>query len=829
MKKNRTKIMFQVFMTLLATWLMPAAMQAADNDNFTEALEGFTSTGEKQTVTGTFRILSEEQKTCELTGEVNGSTYNTAIVKMDLPSEVNGYKLVSITAKFTFVKELEEVTLPETVESIGGCFIQMQKLRKFTAAEGLKHIIGTTFYNCPVLSDLNLPSSVEDIGESSFYNCQSLRSFCLPKSCVTFNGRALDSCSNLDELTIEDGNTTFYSPAGSNVVMKQDGSDVILVCAANKCVLPDDFTVIGPHAFSTRTIDEIKLPHTLKNIDTSAFFGVRTKEITIPNSVTSLGRFAFQASTTLERVAFEEPCQLQSFAAGAFLNCTSLTDIVIPESISYIDESLFEGCKSLTKIRIPNVTKISSNAFKGCTALNEVVIDSRTHDLIIDNYAFSGCNSVKSLVFEHRYPWAIRPNDNFSRSTLENFVFPVSHYKIATGRFRYTPEALHPFILLSDDPNGTPYGSFDTNFALPADLKAYIAADYDKASNTVALEQVDAVYKEENEGHGTGVILKGEPGKRYEQFFILPNNRENPYKDRNLLTGNSNVRQMVTALSTYSDVVNFPFKGDRFEYTYAAETTGYDFQVECPDAYLTLPMNQVGAQNPVYIRGMESLKPLPLLPAERTDIVFGDFTEETDLDGQVIGWVYYALHGDDGYDAENHCLTLNSNMSEQTLADILNMVETGTAGFGMLYSGIVLYLPAGEGTVSIDAMTRGNYELKVKIGGDADAALTFKKNERGTIDVEYAVDEPTYCYIFGLEQEAGAKAKRVEASENSASIYAISIQPETTDVNAVEPAARQTGQCFDLQGRRINPTGNTRQPTLNKGIYIIDGKKTVIK
>ena len=806
-----------MIIAMMAIAMVPAAMQAADNDTFTSDLEGLTATGQTQTVTGHFRVISEEQKTCALEREVNGSTYNNDIVTMNLPKEVNGYTLVAITAEFTFVKELQEVTIPETVEKLDGCFMQMQKLRKFTAAEGLKEIIGNTFYNCPELEDLTLPSTVESIGDGVFYNCQRLRTYRVPKNCTAFSGRALDSCSNLDEITVEEGNTTFYSPAGSNVVLKDNEGEVVLVCAGNRCTLPDNITAIGPHAFSTRAIDDITLPHTLKTIDVSAFFGVQTREITIPNTVTTIGNYAFLACMKLERVTFEEPCQLISLADGLFMNCTALADITIPESVTFINQSLFEGCKALTKIRVPDVSKISTNAFKGCTGLKEVVIDSRNYDLVIDNYAFSGCNNVKSLVFEHRYPWAIRPwENNFGGSKLENFVFPVSHYKIATKRFKYTADALHPFILLSDDPDGTPYGSFDTNFALPANLKAYIAVDYDEATHSVALQQVDAIYEGEYKSNGTGVILKGEPGKRYEQFVILPEDKENPYKESNLLTGNSNVRQMITAYDNYNDGVNFPFKGDRFEYPSTTGTAEYYFQAECPDAYLTVAKSAVGRQNTVLIRGLEPLIPLPLLPAERTVISFDDLTEETDLDGQVIDWVYYALNGDDGYDAENHCLTLNSSMSEETLADILSMVETGTAGFGQLYSGIVLYLPAGEGTVSIEAQTRGHYALKVKVGGDADAALTFTQNERGTIDVEYAVDEPTYCYIFGLTEETQAKANLVEAWENSASIYAISIQPSATNVSNI--AARNADSLrYNLQGQRVSDS--------YRGIVITNGKK----
>lgn len=87
---------------------------------------------------------------------------------------------------------------------------------------------------------------------------------------------------------------------------------------------------------------------------------------------------------------------LQQLVGGAFEYCSSLTDIIIPNTVTEIGSAAFRGCISLARIFIPNsVTKINISTFEGCTTLKYITIpDSVTE---ISGGAFSHCTSLTHI------------------------------------------------------------------------------------------------------------------------------------------------------------------------------------------------------------------------------------------------------------------------------------------------------------------------------------------------------------------------------------------------------------------------------------------------
>ena len=116
--------------------------------------------------------------------------------------------------------------------------------------------------------------------------------------------------------------------------------------------------------------------------------------VTIPNSVTTIGEWAFGSCERLTSVTI--PNSVTSIGEGVFSGCNSLTSVTIPNSVTSIGQDAFWGCSSLTSVTIPNsVTSIGEGAFLDCNSLTSVTIPNSVTS--IGEWAFSGCSSLTSV------------------------------------------------------------------------------------------------------------------------------------------------------------------------------------------------------------------------------------------------------------------------------------------------------------------------------------------------------------------------------------------------------------------------------------------------
>ena len=118
---------------------------------------------------------------------------------------------------------------------------------------------------------------------------------------------------------------------------------------------------------------------------------VMTTNLVIPNSVTSIGSSAFDGCSGLTSVTI--PDSVTSIGDSAFYGCSGLTSVTIPDSITSIGNLVFGQCSSLTSVTIPNsVTNIGNYAFQNCSGLTSVTIPNSVTS--IGSQAFYGCVSL---------------------------------------------------------------------------------------------------------------------------------------------------------------------------------------------------------------------------------------------------------------------------------------------------------------------------------------------------------------------------------------------------------------------------------------------------
>ena len=171
--------------------------------------------------------------------------------------------------------------------------------------------------------------------------------------------------------------------------------------AVGKMTIPSTYNnlpvvEIADEAFKHSGITGITIPDSVTSIGKMAFFScLKLESITIPNSVTSIGTSAFHTCTSLTSIVI--PDSVTSIGRRTFYDCESLKSIVIPEGVTSIGDYVFYYCHSLTNITIPNsVTSIGEWAFFECTSLSSIKIGNSVTNIGI--YAFAGCTSLTNII-----------------------------------------------------------------------------------------------------------------------------------------------------------------------------------------------------------------------------------------------------------------------------------------------------------------------------------------------------------------------------------------------------------------------------------------------
>ena len=227
-----------------------------------------------------------------------------------------------------------------------------------------------------------------------------------------------------------------------------------------------------------------------------------------------------------------------------------------------------------------------------------------------------------------------------------------------------------------------------------------------------------------------------------------------------------------------------------------------------------------------------------LTPRENNDEINfgndGNITAETDLSGTIIDNVFYNIKpADGGYDADEQCLVVTRPMTDEEIETLFGQ-DLFSGEVQENFTGMVIQIPEGKGSVYINAETTGGMTLKVKIGS-ADP-IEMELEGRLKVKFPYNVNEPTYVYIFAGESAAARAISAKNGEAPSLKIYGIEIQQIQGPATDISDAKRlndkgemindkSVGEVYDLSGRRMTKAA--------KGLNVVrqsDGRvKKVLK
>ena len=286
------------------------------------------------------------------------------------------------SSAFSGCSSLSSVVIPDSVTSIGSsAFYGCKKLSSVVIGDSVTSIGESAFNGCTSLSSVVIPDSVTSIGGSAFYGCHS--------SLYTEYeyGKYVRSGDNPYAVLI--GTTNYnMSTYTINENTKHIAYYAFWGCSRlTSITIPDSVTSIGDEAFEECTsLSSVVIGDSVTSIGSYAFYGCKKlSSIVIPDSVTSIGSYAFSGCTSLTDVYITDIaawCKISFsdfdsnpmyYGANLYLNGELITELVIPDSVTSIGSYAFYNCKSLSSIVIgDSVTSIGKWAFSSCTSLRDV-------------------------------------------------------------------------------------------------------------------------------------------------------------------------------------------------------------------------------------------------------------------------------------------------------------------------------------------------------------------------------------------------------------------------------------------------------------------------
>ena len=276
-------------------------------------------------------------------------------------------------------------------------FSGRDQITSVVISEGVTSIGTNAFQNCEKLTEVSLPSTVYELGSYSFSNCKSLTSVQLPDEITEIPECAFSNCTSLKEIGL---------PAALRII----GTEAFRNCNELSSVqFPETLETIGYSAFySCNKLTSAELPEGLISVGTSAFYDTGLSgTVTIPASVQDLGVGCFGGNTKIAAFEVADGNTEYKSAEGIIYSADGKTLILVPYGIAgttftvpetavNIADRAFSGCSSLTEVIVPEtVQSINTNAF--ATSGEKVTFTIKSTDCTFDGTAGSLDNSRLTL------------------------------------------------------------------------------------------------------------------------------------------------------------------------------------------------------------------------------------------------------------------------------------------------------------------------------------------------------------------------------------------------------------------------------------------------
>ena len=404
--------------------LLNAEIICTDGSLNTDAISVINRLGEgEHTVTVTGEVSAEYLAEIAAAIKNKGDDYyrDTKIIL-----DMSGATGLESIPKMTFNANLglAGIVLPQSVTSIGEkAFTFCKELKSVKIGSGVTKIGDTAFYGT-ALTSIEIPDSVTSVGAQSFQECKSLKDATLGKGLAAINSSTFSGCSALEKIVIPaevkfiegyafDGCTSLADVNYGGTVaewnaLKNDGKidsmgndalfNATIHCTDGIVITSDKvaelITSLESGEYNIAVTGEITDVSAIKTALQSNENAKISLDLSQTTGLTSIGNYAFMYCSSLTSVNI--PDSVTSIGNGAFSGCSSLTSVNIPDGVTSIANTTFCGCSSLTSINIPDkVTSIGIAAFGECESLTSITIPNSVTS--IDKDAFRRCSNLTAI------------------------------------------------------------------------------------------------------------------------------------------------------------------------------------------------------------------------------------------------------------------------------------------------------------------------------------------------------------------------------------------------------------------------------------------------
>ena len=287
----------------------------------------------------------------------------------------------------------------------------LQKIELQSVKASLRTIGKNAFKGCTSVKEVTIPKGILTVSNSAFEGCSGLTDVTI--AAKTINAKAFAECTNLKTVKMEEGVTTIQGMAFANTQISAVTIPSTLTTAGTTkegTIEKGPFagtmiaTVHGQTEDSTEAQEGATILPETKKIPDNLFLGCTSIiDVQIPETVTEIGQKAFKDASSVENVTFAvntetgEVKGVEKIGISAFDGCSSLRELVLPETVTEVLQGAFANEGALVKAdmsRAASLKKWEKESFKGDTALAEVILPTAGGITAIPDGAFAGCTSL---------------------------------------------------------------------------------------------------------------------------------------------------------------------------------------------------------------------------------------------------------------------------------------------------------------------------------------------------------------------------------------------------------------------------------------------------